>query len=224
MRASARDALIEGWPLFLTSFVIGVPFGIAARRAGLGAIEASGMSVIVFAGAAQFAMLDLFARGAPAALVVATALLINLRHLLMATAMRPFAEGRALWQRLAIAYVLTDESFAMGIGRLRRGTADVAYYLTFAFTLWLAWNAATIVGATLGGAVTDPDRLGLDFAITGAFIAIVVLGIRDRVDVAVALAAALAAGALRLAGASSVAVVAAGAIAPLVAAAVRRVR
>lgn len=218
------SALRDGWPLLVSSVVIGIPFGIAARQAGLTPMEASAMSVIVFAGAAQFAMLDLFARGADALVIAATVLLINLRHVLMGAALRPLVDGVPLATRLLSAYVLTDESFAMGIARLRSGRSELRYYLTFAIALWLAWNSATIAGAIVGGALADPRRLGLDFAITAAFIAIVVLGIRGRTDVAVALAAAATAGVLRLAGASAIAVVIAGAGAPLLAIALRRAR
>lgn len=221
VRAESRRAIAEGWPIVLTSVVVGLAFGIAARQAGLGPLEASGMSLLIFAGAAQFAAIDLLARGAPAPLIVATVLLLNLRHLLMAAALRAELAQRSVAERTVAAYLLTDESFAMGIAHLRRGGRGIAYYLTFAATLWLGWNTATILGATLVSDAIDPKRYGLDFAITATFTAIVVLGVRGRADVAVAIVAGLAAGSLRLAGASAVAVVAAGALAPLVAVAMR---
>lgn len=221
MRAEARRALAEGWPIVLTSVVVGTAFGIAARQAGLDPVEASGMSMIIFAGASQFAALDLIARNAPAPLVVATVLLLNLRHLLMAAAMRVELAQRVAWQRAICAYLLTDESFAMGISHVRRGGRGMTYYLTFAGSLWLGWNVATVIGATLVSDAIDPKRYGLDFAITATFVAIVVIGIRGRADVAVAIGAGLLAGALRLLGASAIAVVAAGALAPLIAVALK---
>ncbi|MGH2498982.1 MAG: AzlC family ABC transporter permease [Candidatus Limnocylindria bacterium] len=214
-RRAARAALVEGWPIFVTALVVGVPFGIAARAAGLDAIHAAGMSLLIFAGAAQFAAVDLIGRGAAAPLVVVTVLLVNLRHLLMAAALRPYVAGRSVAERAAIAYLLTDEAFAMGIGWFRRGHREVAYYVVFGAALWLSWNVATIAGALAGAGIVEPRRFGLDFAITATFVSIVVLGLRGRADLLVGALALAAAGALALAGASVLAVVAAGALAPL---------
>jgi len=216
-----RAAIVEGWPIFVTAVVVGVAFGLTARQSGLSIVETSATSVIVFAGAAQFVMVDLLRTGTPVPLIVLTVLLLNARHLLMAAAIRPFVQMASLPRRFGLAYVLTDEAFAMGIGWFRRGHRDLAYYAVFSTVLWASWNVGTLLGAVFGAGVEDPQRLGIDFAITAVFVAIVAIGVRHRADVAVALAAALVAAALRLAGASAVAVVIAGALAPLVAFAMR---
>jgi 4-azaleucine resistance transporter AzlC len=210
-----RAALVEGWPVLLSVVVVGIPFGIVARQSGLSPAEIIAMSVFVFAGASQFAMVQLFRDGVAWPLVVATVFLINLRHLLMAAALRPHFARVAVPRRLAAAYVLTDEAFAMAIGWFRRGRTEVAYYATFAVALYVLWNVATVIGMLLGPSIGEPRRFGVDFAITATFIAIVVLGVRRRSDAIVALAAALLASALAYAGASVVAVVTAGALAPL---------
>jgi 4-azaleucine resistance transporter AzlC len=212
----ARHALAEGWPVFITSLLVGIPFGVLAREAGLDLAQTSGMSVIVFAGAAQFAAIELLRAGAPAALVVVTVLFLNLRHVLMGLSLRPFLAGVSRPRRAALAYLLVDESFAMAIGWFRRGGRGVAYYAAFAAGMWVSWNLGTLVGAVAGGVLGDPRRLGIDFAITAVFVSIVVLGTRGRADLAVAIVAVLVAGALRLLGAGAVAVLAAGLVAPLI--------
>ena len=216
-----RAAIVEGWPIFVTAVVVGIAFGLTARQSGLSIIETSATSIIVFAGAAQFVMVDLLRTGTPVPLIVLTVLLLNARHLLMAAAIRPFVQVASIPRRLGLAYVLTDEAFAMGIGWFRRGHRDLAYYAVFSTLLWCSWNLGTLLGAIFGAGVQDPQRFGIDFAITAVFVAIVAIGVRHRADVAVALVAALVAAALRLAGASAVAVVVAGALAPLVAFAIR---
>jgi branched chain amino acid efflux pump len=216
-----RAALAEGWPVFVTVLVVGTSFGIVARQAGLAPAEIVAMSGFVFAGAAQFAMVQLFREGASTPIVVATVLLINLRHVLMAAALRPYFAHVATARRLLAAFVLTDEAFAMAIGWFRRGRRELAYYATFAVTLYVLWNLATVIGMLAGPSIGEPRRSGVDFAITATFIAIVVLGVRARADVAVAFVAALLAAVLTAAGASVVAVVTAGALAPLVALAFR---
>jgi 4-azaleucine resistance transporter AzlC len=216
-----RAAIAEGWPIFVTAVVVGIAFGLTARQSGLSIVETSATSIIVFAGAAQFVMVDLLRTGTPVPLVVLTVLLLNARHLLMAAALRPFVRVASLPRRFGLAYVLTDEAFAMGIGWFRRGHRDLAYYAVFSTVLWCSWNVGTLLGAIFGAGIENPQRFGIDFAITAVFVAIVAIGVRHRADVAVALAAALVAAALRLAGASAVAVVVAGALAPLVAFALR---
>ena len=216
-----RAAIVEGWPIFVTAVVVGIAFGLTARQAGLSIVETSATSLIVFAGAAQFVMVDLLRNGTPVPLIVLTVLLLNARHLLMAAALRPFVQVASLPRRFGLAYVLTDEAFAMGIGWFRRGHRDLAYYAVFSTVLWCSWNVGTLLGAIFGAGVEDPQRFGIDFAITAVFVAIVAIGVRHRADAAVALVAALVAAALRLAGASAVAVVVAGALAPLVAFAMR---
>jgi 4-azaleucine resistance transporter AzlC len=212
----------EGWPVLGTTLVVGTTFGVVARQSGLDPLEIVAMSVFVFAGASQFAMVQLLAAHAPSPVIVASVLFINLRHLLMATSLRPHLARLALLRRFLGAFVLTDESFAMATGHVRRGGRSVAYYFTFAVALYVLWNVATIVGVVLGGAIGDPRRLGVDFAITATFIGIVVLAVRRPVDIAIAVVAAMMAGALALVGAPTIAVITAGALAPLIAVVARR--
>ena len=201
--------------MLTTVLVVGIPFGIVARQSGLAPAEIVAMSLFVFAGASQFAMVQLFKDGAAWPLIVATVLLINLRHLLMAAALQPYFAHVSLARRLAAAYVLTDEAFAMAIGWFRRGRTELAYYATLAVALYVLWNAATVIGMVLGPSIGEPRRFGVDFAITATFIAIVVVGVRRRSDAIVAVAAAVMASALAYLGVSVVAVVTAGALAPL---------
>ena len=216
-----RAAITEGWPVFVTAVFVGIAFGLTARQSGLGVVETSATSVIVFAGASQFVMVDLLRTGAPTPVIVLTVVLLNARHLLMAAAIRPFVATATLVKRLGLAYLLTDETFALGIGWFRRGHRDLRYYTVFGAVLWCSWNLGTLLGATFGAELQDPQRFGIDFAITAVFVAIVVIGVRHGADAVVAVVAVIVASGLRLAGASAVAVVVAGALAPLVAFALR---
>jgi branched chain amino acid efflux pump len=214
--------LAEGWPVLGTTLIVGTTFGVVARQSGLEPIQIAAMSLLVFAGASQFAMVKLFSDSAPGAIIIASVLFINLRHLLMATSLSPQLQRLPLARRLVAAFFLTDESFAMATRHFRQGGRSVAYYFTFAVALFVLWNVATVIGIVVGEAIGDPRRFGVDFAITATFIGIVVLAIRHRADVTVAVVAALVAGALALAGASTIAVITAGAVAPLIAVFVRR--
>lgn len=192
-------------------------FGVVARQSGLQPLEIVAMSLLVFAGASQFAMVRLFSESAPTLVVVASVLFINLRHALMAASLRSQLQELPFFGRLLAAFFLTDEAFAMATGHFRRGGRSLAYYFMFAISLFVLWNLATVGGILLGDAIGDPRRYGIDFAITATFIGIVVLAIRRRSDIVIAVVAALIAGGLALAGASTVAVITAGALAPLIA-------
>lgn len=200
-----------------TALLVGTTFGVVARQSGLEPLEIVAMSLFVFAGASQFAMVQLFAESAPIPVVIVSVLFINLRHLLMATSLSPQLGRLPMARRLFAAFFLTDESFAMATGHFRRGGRSLAYYFTFAIALYVLWNLATVIGIVVGGAIGDPRRFGVDFAITATFIGIVVLAIRHRTDVVIAVVAAAVAGSLALAGASTIAVITAGAVAPLIA-------
>ena len=212
----------EGWPVMGTTIVVGITFGVVARQAGLEPIEIAAMSLLVFAGASEFAMVRLFSEGAATPLVIATVLFINLRHLLMAASLRPYFMRAPPARRLAAAFFLTDESFAMATSHFRRGGTSLVYYVTFAVALFVLWNLSTLAGIALGSTIGEPRRYGVDFAITATFVGIVVLAVRRPVDIAVAVVAAAVAGVLALAGASTVAVITAGALAPALAVFVRK--
>lgn len=167
-------------------------------------------------------MVRLFSESAPTLIVIASVLLINLRHALMAASLRSQLQTLPLVGRLVAALVLTDEAFAMATGHFRRGGRSLGYYFVFGFSLYVLWNIATVAGIVLGDAIGDPRRYGIDFAITATFIGIVVLAIRHRSDAIIALVAALVAGGLALAGASTIAVITAGALAPVIAVFSRR--
>jgi 4-azaleucine resistance transporter AzlC len=205
-----------------TVLVVGTTFGVVARQSGLEPVQIAAMSLLVFAGASQFAMVRLFSESAPTAIVIASVLFINLRHALMAASLRAQLQGLPVLGRLLAAFFLTDEAFAMATGHFRRGGRSLAYYFVFAISLYVLWNIATLAGVVLGDAIGDPRRYGIDFAITATFSGIVVLAIRHRSDAVTALVAALVAGGLALAGASTVAVITAGALAPVIALFTRR--
>src|SRR5256885_2249860 len=130
--SAQRSAFVEGWPVLLSVIVVAIPFGIVARQSGLTPAEIMAMSVFVFAGASQFAMVRLFAAGTAWPIVVATVFLINLRHLLMAAALRPHFADVSAARRMAAAFLLTDEAFAMAIGWFRRGRAGGVTWLAVA--------------------------------------------------------------------------------------------
>ena len=153
------------------------------------------MSFILYAGSAQVIIVPLLAAGAPALVVIGIALIINLRHALYSAALAPYMRplGRPL--RMLLAYLLTDEAFAVTITRYQRsvpGQPVHAYLLGAGLTWWLDWQVSTAAGIFIGGQV--PANWPLDFVMPLMFIGLAVPMIKDRAS----LLAAVLAGVLAL--------------------------
>lgn len=167
-------------PLLLGIGPFGLVVGVAAANAGLDPLLAVGMSVLVFAGAAQLAALELIRVDAPMAVVVSTAAIINLRMLMYSASIAPYfrtLEGRL---KAGLSYVLTDQAYALSIARFKAGT-DMhrpSYYLGVALPIWALWQASTLAGVLLGTGV--PESWGLEFAVPLVFLALLVPAVEDR--------------------------------------------
>jgi len=190
-------------PILLGVSPFGLIYGVLAAGAGIPAWAALAMSSIVFAGSAQFVAVPLLAANAPAMVILATTAVVNLRHLLYATSLAPhLAALERRWKAL-LAYVLTDEVYAVAITRFSHAAHAPAqaphaawYFLGAGVAQWSAWQASTAVGLILGAQV--PASWGLDFTIALTFIALLVPAVSDRPT----LIAALVGGAAALVGAA----------------------
>jgi 4-azaleucine resistance transporter AzlC len=193
-----RSAAVEFWsgvrdlaPLLFGVAPYGLVFGVLALSSGIPAGTAMAMSSVLFAGASQFLLAQLFAAGALPIVMVAAVALVNLRHALYSASFAPHVAHLPPRWKLALSYLLTDESYAVSIRRLEGGRPSRNrhwYLLGAGVTLWLGWQLATAAGIALGAQL--PSSLPLDFALPLTFIAIVVPMIRSRAAVAAAIASA----------------------------------
>lgn len=189
---SPRAALLDGMRSVLPLLVGVVPFGLIFGVTAAGSVVGGGLgyasSVIIFAGAAQLATVQLVTAGSAAAVVIATALVINARHLMYSAALAPhFREFPARW-RLVLPYILTDQAFAVSIIRYET-ESDPDYKRWFFFggaiSLWITWQVTSAAGVLLGASI--PESWSLDFAIPLVFLALLVPALRDRPSVVAAL-------------------------------------
>jgi branched chain amino acid efflux pump len=190
--AGCRDEL----PILLGVAPFGMIYGILALGAGLPASTAQAMSAVVFAGSAQFIAAQLIRDAAPAAVVVVTVFVVNLRHALYSASVAPYVRRLNAGWKGVLAYLLTDEAYAVAVTRYQRDgdRRDVSpvrhwYFLGAGITLWSCWQASTAVGVFLGARV--PESWSLDFTLPLTFIALVFPGLRDRPAAAAALAAGI---------------------------------
>lgn len=178
-RTDLRHGLTDVSPLLPGVVPFGIVAGIASAKAGLQLWEAVTMSIVVFAGAAQLAALELLGNDAPLVVVVMTATVINLRMLMYSASIAPYFRDLAGKWKAGLAYILTDQAYALSITTYRTDESidRKAYYFAVAFTLWISWQITTVAGYVLGAGI--PDAWGLDFTVPLVFLAVLVPAIED---------------------------------------------
>jgi 4-azaleucine resistance transporter AzlC len=192
--------ITQALPIVLGYVPIGTAYGILAQKAGISAWNTMLMSVIVFAGSSQLIAVGLFEAGVPGLSVILTTLVVNLRHLLMSAAVAPYLKRWRKVELAAFAYELTDESFAVHSARFAAHGPNQAEAFTINVFAQAAWVLGSWLGLTLGGLISDARPLALDYALPAMFIALLVMQIKDRVQIGVALLTGLLATGLLLAG------------------------
>jgi 4-azaleucine resistance transporter AzlC len=177
-------------PLWLGMIPFGAAYAVSARAGGLSLFETQLMSLIVFAGGAQFSAAGLFAANASPLTLIATTFLINARHLLYGVSLGQLIPMRAR-ERLLAAHFLTDEAYGVTVASPLR---NVGFFLGAGSGVFFSWNLSTLLGSLLSGFVPDPAALGIDFIFPLAFLALLIPLLRSGQ----ALGVAVFAGALAL--------------------------
>lgn len=184
-------------PLQLGVAPFGLVFGVLGLASGLSPLQTILLSSVLFGGASQVVFAQLWGGGVPAPVVGASVSVINLRHALYSASMAPYLRDLPLRWRIPLAYLLTDEAYAVSINRFTNEPASPFQHyhlLGTGLTLWVCWQIATVTGVVFGA--TIPETWSLGFAIPLTFIAIVAPAIRRRADII----ACLTAGALSIVG------------------------
>jgi predicted branched-subunit amino acid permease len=209
-RAIVRDSLGVG----IATGLYGVSFGAVSVAAGLTIAQTCVLSLLMFTGASQFALVGVVAGGGSALSAGATALLLGTRNTLYGLKVATLL-GLGGARRAGAAHLLIDESTAMSVTRTTRAGARTGFLVT-GVTIFVLWNLFTFLGAIGGTALGDPRRYGLDAAVGGAFLALLWPRLREpRNRLVAALAVAVALGVVPVAPVG-VPVLAAGAVALLV--------
>ncbi|RMG90144.1 MAG: branched-chain amino acid ABC transporter permease [Candidatus Dadabacteria bacterium] len=161
-------------PVAASVAAYGSVLGVLAAQKQLSWGQVLWMDLLVFAGSAQFVMVDLWAwppAAGPMALAVGV---INARYLLIGATLRPVFEGRGLLSKLFFMHFVADENWAVTMAAHRQGGADVWHLWGGGLCVMGAWCLGTLVGVGLGAAVPDPEAWALDFAFTAVFTALAV--------------------------------------------------
>lgn len=171
-------------PIVLGYVPIGLAFGALARQIGLSLWQIGLMSALVYAGSSQFIAVSLLGVGASLLTIVVTTFLVNLRHLLMSSALSPHLPGLSGRFLALLAFGVTDETFALNITRLRSESLTRHDILGVHLTSQSSWFLGSLLGGVVGTLI-PPGSFGVDFALPAMFICLIVLQVRHRLDVGV---------------------------------------
>jgi predicted branched-subunit amino acid permease len=194
-----RRQLRDGAAAVAPMLVGVVPFGLVAGASpvdqGLGGGAAIGFSTIVFAGASQLAAIDVLGDGGSALVAALAAWTINLRMLLYSASLAPHLAAETIGTRLGVAYLLTDQAYAVSIRRWSLGEEPpshrVPYYVGSGLFLWVSWQLATIAGILIGPVV--PEDVPLEFAVPLVFLVLLIPALTSAPAVVAAVAGGLGA-------------------------------
>lgn len=177
--SGARDIL----PLVIGAIPFGIIFGTLATSSGLSIGGAIAMSALVFAGSSQFIAVGMIAAGTGWLLIVLTAFIVNLRHLLYSVSLVPHVKALPNRWKTMLAFWLTDEAFAVAIRRYEsrdRSPHKHWYYLGASLFMYASWQLSTLLGITIGQTIPNAADWGLDFAMSVTFIGMIVPYIKTK--------------------------------------------
>ena len=185
--------VIDVSPLMIPVVPFGLIFGILAIDIGFSPLATMGMSLIIFGGASQIVLLQLFSGGASSLVIISSVGAVNSRHLLYGAVVSEHVSDLKLVWKIIISYFLIDQAFARSNDYLKKSDEKNKYFhlIGGGATCWVIWQSTTLLGIILGAAI--PEKLGLSFAVPLTFIAILVNDFRKMKNILVIIVSGLVA-------------------------------
>ena len=171
--AASKDTL----PTVFGYIGIGVAFGIVGKAAGLSPLLVTLMSIITYAGSAQFVIVSMLVTHSPIFSIIFSVFLVNSRMILMSTTLASYFKLESMVKNILVGTLLTDESFALGMNKLNYSDnhLNFAWFNTANVISYMTWILSSLVGAVLGNFISNPEKFGLDFALVAMFIGLLYL-------------------------------------------------
>ena len=175
--------VIDVSPLMIPVVPFGLIFGVLAIDVGFTPMETMGMSLIIFGGASQIVLLQLFSGGASSLVIISSVGAVNSRHLLYGAVVSEHLSDLKLIWKIIISYFLIDQAFARSNEYFKKNKDENKYFhlVGGGATCWIIWQSTTFLGIILGAAI--PEKLGLSFAIPLTFLALLINDFRKFVNV-----------------------------------------
>jgi len=177
--------IIDVSPLMIPVVPFGLIFGVLSIEIGFTPLETMGMSIIIFGGASQIILLQLFSGGASSLVIISSVGAVNSRHLLYgAVVSEHLSELKLIW-KIIISYFLVDQAFARSNEYFKKNNDKNKYFhlVGGGITCWVIWQTTTFLGIVVGSFI--PEKLGLSFAVPLTFLALLVNDFRKLINVIV---------------------------------------
>ena len=177
--------IIDVSPLMIPVVPFGLIFGVLSIDVGFTPLETMGMSIIIFGGASQIILLQLFTGGASSLVIISSVGAVNSRHLLYgAVVSEHLSDLKIIW-KILISYFLVDQAFARSNEYFKNNRNRNKYFhlVGGGITCWVIWQTTTFLGIVLGSFI--PEKLGLSFAVPLTFLALLVNDFRKLINVIV---------------------------------------
>jgi predicted branched-subunit amino acid permease len=189
-----REVIRRALSVGVATGLYGISLGALGVANGLSVVQTCATSLLLFSGGSQFALVGILGGGGSAASAITTSSLLGIRNGLYSLQLKSILRPRGA-RRLVAAQLTIDESTAVAIGQTEPELQRLGFWVTGA-CIFVVWNLTTLVGALAGNALGDPKQYGLDAAAAGAFLALLWPRLQGREPVALAVTAAVVAGAL----------------------------
>ena len=185
--------VVDVSPLMIPVVPFGLIFGVFAIDVGFSPLETMGMSLIVFGGASQIVLLQLFSGGASSLVIISSVGAVNSRHLLYGAVVSEHLSDLKLIWKIMISYFLVDQAFARSNEYFKKNNDDNKYLhlVGGGATCWIIWQTTTFLGIILGSLI--PEKLGLSFAVPLTFLALLINDFRKFINVIVIIVSGLVA-------------------------------
>ena len=177
-----RSGMAANLPVAASVIAYGSVLGVLAAQKGVGWGQLLFMNLSIFAGSAQFVMVDMWNPPLPVVEMVAAVFIINFRYLLIGASLRSLFQGASLGHKSAVMHLVADENWAVTMAADRKGGTTTYFLLGGGVCLILAWSFGTLLGHRMGAAIQNPEMFALDFAFLAVFTALAVSLWRGKSD------------------------------------------
>ena len=185
--------IVDVSPFMIPVVPFGLIFGILAIDIGFSPLATMGMSLIIFGGASQIVLIQLFSGGASSLIIISSVGAVNSRHLLYGAVISEHVSDLKLIWKIIISYFLIDQAFALSNQYFKKNQDKNKYFhlIGGGVTCWVIWQSSTVLGIILGESI--PEKLGLSFAVPLTFLALLVNDFRKIINVIVMITSGLVA-------------------------------
>lgn len=172
MRNDFRYGFIANLPIGFSVFAYGSVLGMICTQKGVELYELMLMNLFIFAGSAQFVMVDMWSESLDILGIVIAALMINLRYFLVGASLNPLFTTSSKKEKFKYMHLVADENWAVTIDRMKNQEITPLFLFGGGVCLLFTWSLGTVLGYSLGSFISNPYMYGLDFAFVAIFTAL----------------------------------------------------